>query len=853
MLAGQTTATRDNVMDGKLMTFQDGKMAQAQRQSGLFGPLDESTTSLVDAGAAQLVRVAFEKGADRLFDYAVPASVSDQLQPGQRVWVPFGKGNRAQIAFAVDFPQATDVERVKTITEIIDPAPLINQRLMQLARWMSQYYCASLGAVLSAMVPAAVKFQVGMQKKNYVRLTEKALDLQRREEKIKLSPKGRAVIDYLISICCGKQKSTMSPPQKRGSSDSKVVFPFDNMDSRVRGNDNGHFSQQEVISNCTDSTTKIALKDLTAKLKCSRAPINTLARAGLVEITQKSELEAPEFVSAEPAEEVPDFELNSDQQKALTEAENLIAEQNFQALLLHGVTGSGKTEIYIRCIEKVLQSGRQALVLVPEIALTPQTVRRFRRRFGRVAVLHSGMTNRQRHQHWRGIAQGQAQVVVGARSAVFAPLPDLGLIVVDEEHEPSYKQDNTPRYHGRDVAIKLAQMSGITIILGSATPSLESFYNCRTKEHYHLLSLPRRVRNLPLPPVHLVDMHAELQERKGRHLLGRTLEHEINRTLAEKKQTILLLNRRGHSSYIFCNSCNFVLTCPDCDVSLTYHKTQRQFDSSPRRWVMCHYCSHKCQVPESCPLCSRKLMLIGPGTQQAEEELTRKFPTARACRVDSDSMKSDKYYRVLNDFGAGEIDILFGTQMIGKGLDFPNVKLVGVINADTSLALPDFRSSERTFQLIAQVAGRCGRASPDSTVIVQSYLPAEPAVQLACKHDYLSFARHELLIRQRCPLPPFQRMARVIMRHQKLQKLEATAQQLRAEIDRVLASMNLPLKIRGPFPCPIARLETYYRFQIILQAASADPIQQLLAQLRRDYLPTINVPTFVDVDPINLM
>ena len=781
-------------------------MAQNQRQPGLFGPLDKSPAPLVDARNAHIVRVAFENGADQLFDYAVPKTLTELLQPGHRLRLPFGKGNRSQIAFAVEFPQTTSVRHLKTITEIVDLEPLINPRLMQLARWMSQYYCAPLGTVLSAMVPAAVKYQVGVKKNHYVRLTEKALRRLRTEEKIKLSPKGRAVLDLLFNH---------SPAHP----------------------------------------SAMALNEVTSKLNCTRAPITTLARAGLIEITQKLQLPAPESPLLAPAEpeSLPHPQLNPDQQKALETAQILIDQHDFHALVLHGVTGSGKTEIYMRCIDKVLRRGKQALVLVPEIALTPQTVERFLARFGRVVVLHSGLTNRLRHQHWRWIAQGRVQVVVGARSAVFAPLPDLGLIVVDEEHEPGYKQDNTPRYHARDVAVKLAQMIGITIILGSATPSLESFHNCRTRPHYRLLSLPRRVRNLPLPPVHLVDMRQEIKEQKGPHLFSRTLEYEISRTLAQKKQTILLLNRRGYSSFIFCPSCSFVLTCPDCDVSLTYHKTQRALEPAPRRWVMCHYCSHKSQVPPSCPLCARKLVLIGPGTQQAQEELCRKFPHARICRVDSDSMKPDKYHQVLNDFGAGNIDILLGTQMIGKGLDYPNVKLVGVLNADTSLALPDFRSSERTFQLIAQVAGRCGRASPDSTVIVQSLLPHEPSVRLACKHDYLNFARHEMLIRQRCSLPPYQRLARIIMRHQKLQKLQISAQQLRTEIDRLLTPMNLPLKIRGPLPCSLARLETYYRFQIILQAPDPDPIQQLLAQLRRVYLPTINVPTFVDVDPINLM
>jgi len=467
--------------------------------------------------------------------------------------------------------------------------------------------------------------------------------------------------------------------------------------------------------------------------------------------------------------------------------------------------------------------------------------------------MHSGLTGAQRHQQWRWIAAGRAQVVVGARSAIFAALPNLGIIVVDEEHESSYKQDNTPRYHARDVAVKLAQRKNLSVILGSATPCLESLHNCQTKSHYHLLSLPRRVLKLPLPPVQVVDMREELMERKGNPLLSRSLEHQLAQCLRRDRQAILLLNRRGHSSFIFCPSCRYVLNCPHCDVSLTCHKTQRQFDTSQRVWVMCHYCTHRSQLPTHCPVCAKKLRLIGPGTQQAEQEVKRKFPKAQVVRVDSDSMKPDMYNQVMTDFGAGEIDILLGTQMIGKGLDFPNVALVGVLNADTALSIPDFRSSERTFQLIAQVAGRCGRTSPDSNVIVQTYLPEEPAVQLACRHDYYEFARRELMIRQSHQVPPFARLARIILRDKKLEKVESAGQQLRKDIDFLVEKRKLNIKVRGPVPAALARLEGYHRQQILLQSQTADPIQNVFFELRKTFLKTIAVHTVVDIDPMNLM
>jgi len=528
-------------------------------------------------------------------------------------------------------------------------------------------------------------------------------------------------------------------------------------------------------------------------------------------------------------------------------------------LVLHGVTGSGKTEIYLRCIENVICQGRQALILVPEIALTPQTVERFRQRFESVAVLHSALSDRLRHQYWTAIAQGTAQVVVGARSAIFAPLPNLGLILVDEEHEPSYKQDTAPRYHARDVAIKRAQSKNIPIILGSATPSLETYHNSQTKDHYHWLSLPKRVLDLPLPSAKTVDMRTEALQRKGNHIISRTLEEHIRLTLEKNRQIILMLNRRGHSTYIFCPSCSFALTCPNCDVTLTCHQKPDpdQPTRPPRSWVMCHYCFHAARVPANCPLCRKKLNRVGPGTQMAEEELRYKFPSARLTRMDSDSVKSADYQEVLADFAAGHTDILLGTQMIGKGLDFPNVDLVGVLNADTALSLPDFRSAERTFQLITHVAGRCGRALDQGRVLVQTFLPNEPVIQLSCRHDYTTFAKQEYLIRQSCDLPPFSRLARLLLRDHKLQRLEDIARQLRENLDQLIdrAKDHPPgsVKLRGPMPAAIARIENAHRYQILMQGPDPASLCQLIHQFRRHLLPKLNVHCAIDMDPINLM
>jgi len=789
-------------------------MTSREREMGLFGPLASTNQcgknatvaqqGLVSPDDAVLVRIAFEKGGDRLYDYALADDIRAKVKPGQRVRAPFGPRNRQQEGFCVALPARTSVTQLKTISEIIDASPLLSGEMMELAQWTARYYCCPLGSVLSAMVPAAVKKQIGMISRTYIRLTELGrLYSSKQKQSPRLSSKGQAIISFL-----------------------------------------------QNHTNSNDETVR--LDRLTQQLHCTKSPFQTLRREGLIELFSRRELAQPPQ-AAGTSSQGKHFELNEDQIEVLRETEKIIDEGTFQALLLHGVTGSGKTEVYIRAIEKVIEQGKQALLLVPEIALTPQTVDRFLSRFLHVAVLHSGLSQRQRHQQWRWIAQGGADVVVGARSAVFAPLKRLGLIVVDEEHEPGYKQDKQPRYHGRDVAIKRAQLKNITIILGSATPSLETLHNSRTRKHFHLLKLPRRVLDLPMPKVTIVDMRLEASQHRKDQLLSRILEAELTKCLNAERQAILLLNRRGYSNFVYCPSCRHILTCPNCDVSLTYHRTQRDFASQQRNWIMCHYCLHSSRVPRLCPLCSRKMILIGPGTQKAVEELQRKIPHARVQRADSDSIKPGEYDKILSDFGAGHIDILLGTQMIGKGLDFPNVALVGVLNADTSLFFPDFRSSERTFQLIAQVAGRCGRACDSGRVIVQTFLPDEPAVEMACRHDYDNFARHELTIRRHCQMPPFQRQARIILRDSKLEKTETAARQLRGNIDHLCAEMNLPLQLRGPVPAVIARVENYHRWEILIQSGSAEHIQVLLTVLRQKYLPALAVQAVVDVDPISLM
>jgi len=785
-------------------------MVNKIEEYGLFGlmsslapsgaPVKKSTVETVLASEANIVRVVFDNGPDAKYDYALPQHITAPLVVGQRVRVPFGRSNRSVLAFCEGFPPDSEVKKLKHITEIVDNIPFLSPDMVQLAYWMSDYYCCPLGAVFAAMVPAAVKKQVGMTTDHLASLTEKGKASFDATPGERISPKGKRILQHWEPL---------------------------------------------------NKETAVNIDTLTLTYECSKAPINTLVKKGFIVIKQVRRLPAIEKDTNATITPSP-FSLTADQQDAFARCKVIIEKEAFGAILMHGITGSGKTEVYMRCLEQVIATGRQGLILVPEIALTPQTVARFTTRFSHVAVLHSALSQTERHRQWQWIKAGKVSVVVGARSAIFAPLSNLGIIIVDEEHEPSYKQDTKPRYHGRDVAIKRAHFGGIPIILGSATPSLETYQNALTSPLFHLVTISKRVANLPLPKVTTVDMRIENKEQKNFDLISGMLAKQIKKCLENKKQAILLLNRRGHSNYVFCPSCSFGLTCPNCDVSLTCHKKKND-GAAQRSWVMCHHCLHATKIPKQCPVCAKKLIMIGPGTQKVEEELNKKFPNARLLRIDSDAVKPADYHKLLGDFEAGNIDILMGTQMIAKGLDFPNVDLVGIINADTSLSIPDFRSSERTFQLITQVAGRCGRKNDSGRVIVQSYLPDELAIQLACEHDYNGFAKMELDIRKQCKMPPFMRMARIVLRDKNLEKAQAHCVALKAQCDKVVETLGVDIKVRGPMPATIARLESYHRWQVILLAPKADQLGHLLNMIRLQLLPEFKVQTYIDVDPINLM
>lgn len=780
--------------------------------------------------------VAMEQGIDRVLDYSIPKRLVEQLRIGQRVRVPLGRGNKVTRGYVVSIHPTSDYPKIKPLTDLEDDRVLVAPKLMTLARWMSRYYVTPLGMVLESVIPSAVKKRVGMAYAKLVYATLPPNQLQSTFEKT-TAPKRRAILARLLQLQPG---------------------------------------------------AGVELIRLAGEAGVTPATVRKLVRLGVVRIAQEMDLPRLTEQSALVEASEKDIVLNDGQRVVFDELRPRVEAGGFSVNLLLGVTGSGKTEIYLQCIRRVVEAGRQAIVLVPEIALTPQTVRRFTARFNRVAILHSGLTATERHRHWQRIAQGQADVVVGARSAVFAPVPDLGMIVVDEEHESSYKQDTAPRYHGRDVAVKRAQLEDVPILLGSATPSLETYHrvsvvsrplsvvqaNARSlastiengplttdMNRYHLLTIPSRVRGLRMPHVELIDMGMENKFRRGVHLLSQRLEHLLRTTVESGHQAILLLNRRGYSNFVHCSSCANPVLCNYCDATMTYHRSTGAHASSARSaegvhtgQLHCHYCLAVNKLPDKCPVCGKKLSLFGLGTQRVEEEMARKFPDLKFARVDSDSMRGSKDYEaLLGRFSRREVQVLLGTQMIAKGLDYPNVTLVGVISGDTALALPDFRAAERTFQLITQVAGRAGRGDAPGRVVLQTFLPTDPTIQFAIKHDFLNFARTELRHRQDVGLPPFARMVRIILRDQDADKLHKISEELALAVNRAVDQVKEDVRVKGPMPCAISRIAGYFRNQIVMTSARADSLQKVLAAVRQAGALKKNDRVAVDVDPVSLL
>ncbi|WP_437184874.1 replication restart helicase PriA [Planctomicrobium sp. SH668] len=761
------------------------QISQKKHQPALFNlPPALSEWEQAAENDRLVAHVVFNRPLDPVYSYWVPEHLREVIVPGQRVRVPFGRGDTITPGYCVavtnDPPQH---KRLKSIHEVVGREPLLPQSMLDLTKWISERYLCSWGQVLETVIPAGVKKQAGTRE---ILMFELAPDLDL--AKTKLSAKQRAIVDILVQ--------------------HKQPLPVDRISELAQ---------------------------------CGSSPIDTLRKKGiLIPIRQRSRV--VEADQAEVAKQV-DLQLNQEQQTCLNTILDVIRDQRHETMLLYGVTGSGKTEVYIQAIREVVSYGRQAIVLVPEISLTPQTIRRFRARFDSVAVLHSHLSDADRHWHWQQIAEGKVQVVVGARSAIFAPVPHLGLIIIDEEHETTFKQHSTPRYHAREVARERARRANVPLILGSATPTLESLV--RTQEGKDtLLTMRKRVELRPLPPVTVVDIRNDPYISK-RHAIGRALANSIHRAIQDQGQVILFLNLRGYAPVLWCPRCQGI-RCPDCDVTLTWHK-----DISK---LLCHSCDYSIDPPQVCPQCNLPgLRYLGSGTQRLEEEIRSKFPDARLLRMDSDSMRKPGSHDVaLERFRHGQVDILLGTQMIAKGLDFPNVTLVGVIDADSLLHQPDLRSAERTFQLISQVAGRTGRGEREGRVLVQTMSPDEPVIQFAARHDFDSFAKSELDNRRRLKAPPYAAMSRVIFRSLTEELVASESKRIAAILRDAATSVPLPVRILGPAPALMMRLRKYFRYHLQMTAETPEAIEELWKETSHRFGMHADVELTIDVDPIDL-
>src|SRR5271170_949304 len=735
---------------------------------------------------SRIARVVPEVSLDRAFDYEIPESLDAQVTLGAKVRIPFR--SREIVGYVIEFPTESPVHKLKPILEVLSARAFLPPILIELAQWMAQYYCAQLTVALMSVLPKAVR-------------------------RADASFKQRLWVEPL----------TATLPEEVAASLKKARAQFAAWE-HLQKNGPGWLAELSQV--------------------CSPAAWRGLAERNLVSIQARTQDRDP-FLHTPVAESVP-HEMNAEQLAALKAIHEEIAAKKPRVVLLHGVTGSGKTEVYLQAIDRVLALGKSALVLVPEIALTPQTVEHFRARFiGQkvgVAVLHSHLSSGERHDQWQHIRAGRARIVIGARSAVFAPLENLGIIVVDEEHEHSYKQEESPHYHARDVAVMRGHLEKVTVLLGSATPSLESWHHAKEGK-YRLAELLQRVEEGQMPVTHVLDIRST---KKGESplLIAPRLIEAIQARIDRHEQAIIFLNRRGYSSSLQCPQCGHVEMCPNCSIALTFHRRAEK--------LRCHLCDFSSSVPHACPQCGyAPFKYSGSGTEKVEHALAEAFPNARIERMDSDNMRGkDAYANTLRDFAEGKIEILVGTQMIAKGLHFPRVTCVGVINADLALQIPDFRASERVFQLLMQVSGRSGRGQTRGEVFVQTRVPFHPALQFARHHDYAGFVEQELEFRRSLHYPPYERFVLVTARGRNEEKTLFVLDNLARELQR----LELPdTEITGPTPAPIARIEERYRFQVFLRTRRIMAVTPRLRPLFMDRAWPDDIRVTIDVDPVDLL
>ena len=731
---------------------------------------------------------------NKYFDYIIPEKYLDEIKIGSLVLVPFGK--RSIKAFIISVKDKVEIEdsKLKKIKKIYKNESFFTKKDLKLYQWMADYYSLNLISVIRAAIPAGIlNNNINRKKKNYIRLNYE-------EDKIK-----------------------------------KIIKDIEKKAPK----------QKEVLKILLENKNKDFIKtELAKKAGTYSGTVNRLLEKGYIKSEEKIKRRKP-YMEKKASEEK-SFKANKYQQKAINKIENNLFNSDFsQTYLLHGVTGSGKTEVYLQLVEKLLKENQGAIILVPEISLAPVMVRRFYSRFGdNIAVLHSNLSPGERYDEWLRLKNGKAKIAIGARSAIFAPVQNLGMIIIDEEHENSYKQSTYPYYHAREVGVKRAKILGIPLILGSATPSLKSYYLSQ-KNYFKYLSLPERINKRDMPPVEIIDMRDEMKE-GNLSIFSQKLKNNIEKALKRNEQILLFLNRRGYSSFALCRECGHVLRCENCDISLTYH--------SQENLLKCHYCDYQQEIPRFCPECgSEYIKKFGIGTEKLEEEVEKYFPEAEVDRMDIDTTtKKGAHRKILQRLEKNKTDILIGTQMITKGHDYPGISVVGVITADTILNLPDFRSAERTFQLITQVAGRTGRGNIKGEVIVQTYTPGHYSIQAARKHDYQKFYNKEINLRNQLNYPPFSKLVNIIIEGKNNEKVIQGANDLGSFFDNYQSEI---LELLGPSPAPIEKLRGKYRWQIILKFSKYNLRKHILKEIREKFLPykLKSVKFNIDVDPISML
>ncbi|QIZ67278.1 primosomal protein N' [Geobacillus subterraneus] len=747
---------------------------------------------------------------DRPFDYLIPERWHGVIQPGMRVTVPFG-ARRLQ-GFVIEVKDHSEIEQLKPIEHVLDVVPVLNEELLDLGRYLTETTLCFAISAYQAMLPAAMRAKY----EKTLRLTD---ERKRAALPDDLQPlfAGRIATSWKDvetaglwrvaqkAVQQGVLEAVYEVKEKAGKKTVKhaaLAVPAEQARGALASLPS---RQKDVLSCLLEKGEAMPVAELQAALGVSSAPLKALADKGFIMMHDVEVYRDPyEHRTFQPSAPPP---LTEAQAGALAAIAASVRAGEHRTFLLYGVTGSGKTEVYMQAIEEVLRHGKEAIVLVPEISLTPQMVERFKGRFGpKVAVLHSGLSIGEKYDEWRKIHRKEVQLVVGARSAVFAPFENLGMIIIDEEHETSYKQEEMPRYHARDVAIYRARRHGCPVVLGSATPSLETFARA-AKGVYELLELPERIAERGMPDVHIVDMREELRS-GNRSMFSRRLLDELRLRLERGEQAVLFLNRRGYSTFVMCRGCGYVIRCPHCDISLTYHRAGER--------MKCHYCGHEEPLAPRCPSCgSEHIRFFGTGTQKVEEELAKLLPTARVIRMDVDTTgRKGAHEELLSRFAAKEADILLGTQMIAKGLDFPDVTLVGVLAADTMLHLPDFRAAEKTFQLLTQVSGRAGRHELPGEVVIQTYTPDHYSIALAARHDYRAFYRREMTLRKAHGYPPYYYLALITAAHEEAPAAAKAAEKIAAYLRKQLSNEAV---ILGPVASPIARLHDRYRYQCMIK------------------------------------